>query len=134
MVNICFDLIRKQNFEIWTKWMDTNKMPSQELQKSGIKKLKWRKTYWKVERWYLSCTFSWHRIVFFCQLGCYVFIDFLSVINVYSKYVWVKPFIDKKLKSVFYGLIEIIDERNRKAKKDGLINEKNYKIDIWRNR
>ena len=30
--------------------MDINKMPAQELQKAGTKKLKWRKAYSKVER------------------------------------------------------------------------------------
>ena len=54
----------------------------------------------------------------------------LCVMNIYSKCACVKYLTDNKVKSVFYGLIEIVDESNRKAKKYGLINEKNYIIDL----
>ena len=35
------------------------------------------------------------------------------VIDVFSKYAWVKPFKDKKIKTVLNAFIEIVNESNR---------------------
>ena len=40
----------------------------------------------------------------------------LCVINVFSKYAWVKSLTDKKAKTVFDGFIEIVNESKRKIK------------------
>ena len=40
----------------------------------------------------------------------------LCVINVFSKYAWVKSLTDKKAKTGFDGFIEIVNESKRKIK------------------
>ena len=41
----------------------------------------------------------------------------LWVIDVFTKYVWLKVLKDKKVKTVFHGFIEIVNESNRKPNK-----------------
>ena len=41
----------------------------------------------------------------------------LCVIDVFTKYAWVKPFKDKKGKTVFNAFIEIVNESNCKPNK-----------------
>ena len=41
----------------------------------------------------------------------------LCVIDVFTKYAWVKPFKDKKGKSVVNAFIKIVNESNRKTNK-----------------
>ena len=44
----------------------------------------------------------------------------LCVIDVFTKYSWLKPLEDKKAKTVFYGLIEIASESKPKLNKLGV--------------
>ena len=44
----------------------------------------------------------------------------LCVIDVFTKYSWLKPLEDKKAKTVFYGLIEIVSESKPKLNKLGV--------------
>ena len=39
------------------------------------------------------------------------------VIDVFTKYAWVKPLKDKKAKTIIYGYIEIVNESKRKPNK-----------------
>ena len=41
----------------------------------------------------------------------------LCVIDVFTKYAWVKPLKDKKFKTVLNAFIEILNESNRKPNK-----------------
>ena len=41
----------------------------------------------------------------------------LCAVNVFSKYAWVKPLKDKKVKTVLHGFIEIGNKSNRKPSK-----------------
>ena len=41
----------------------------------------------------------------------------LCVIDIFTKYDWVKPLKDKKAKIVFHGFIEIVNESKRKQNK-----------------
>ena len=41
----------------------------------------------------------------------------LSVMDVFTKYAWVKPLKDKESKTIHYHFIEIVNESNRKPNK-----------------
>ena len=41
----------------------------------------------------------------------------LCVIDVFAKYAWVKPLTNKKVKTVFYAFMEIVNESNHKTNK-----------------
>ena len=45
----------------------------------------------------------------------------LQVIDFSTKFAWVKPFKDKKAKTVLHGFVKIVNESNRKSNKYGLI-------------
>ena len=55
----------------------------------------------------------------------------LSVINVFTKYAWVKHLKGKKAETVLHGFIEILNESNHKL--NGLIKEKNFVIALCKN-
>ena len=54
------------------------------------------------------------------------------VIDVCTKYAWVKPLKDKKGKTVLNGFIRIVNESNRKPN-FGVIKEKDFKINLCKN-
>ena len=54
------------------------------------------------------------------------------IIDVFSKYVWVKPLKGKKGKTVFNAFIEIVNESNCKTNY-GLIKEENFIINVCKN-
>ena len=58
---------------------------------------------------------------------------FLCVIDVLTKYAWVKPSKDKKCKADFYGFIEIVNKSERKPINYGLINEDDCTISLCKN-
>ena len=44
-------------------------------------------------------------------------VKYLCVIDVFTKYAWVKPFKDKKGRTILYAFIEIVNESNGKPNK-----------------
>ena len=57
----------------------------------------------------------------------------LCVIDVFTKYAWVKPLKDKKAKTVLHGFTEIVNESKSKPNY-GLINfRENFIITIYKN-
>ena len=59
--------------------------------------------------------------------------NLLCVIDVFTKYAWVKPLKDKKVKTVLNVSIEIVNESNRKQITYGLIKEENFTINLCKN-
>ena len=57
----------------------------------------------------------------------------LCVIDVPTKFAWVKPLKDKKRKTFPNAFIEIVNESNRKSKKHGLIKEDDFIIKLCKN-
>ena len=58
----------------------------------------------------------------------------LCVINVFTKYVWVKPLKGKKVKTVLNALIEIVNESpNRKPNKLWVDQEREFIINLCKN-
>ena len=51
------------------------------------------------------------------------------MIDVFTKYAWVKPLKDKKSKTVFNGFIKIVNESNQNNV--GLIKEQNITIALY---
>ena len=58
--------------------------------------------------------FSWNRIIIFFNKGAEYS---LYVINIFSKYSWIKPLNGKNARAVLYGFIEIADKSKRKPNK-----------------
>ena len=54
----------------------------------------------------------------------------LHLIDVFTKYPWIKPLNDKKGRTVLYTFIKIISESNRKPNKLGLIKEENFATNL----
>ena len=57
----------------------------------------------------------------------------LCVIDVLTKYAWVKPLNDKKVKTVLDTFIEIVNESNGKPINYWLIKEKNFIMKLYKN-
>ena len=57
----------------------------------------------------------------------------LCVIDVFTKYAWVKPLKDKKPKTVLNPFIEKVSEFNRKPNNYGLIKGENFEINLCKN-
>ena len=106
---------------------NVNEVLAQKLHKPMIKKFKRRKVYarfkdniWAANLVEMGSLSSKNRGVKY--LSC--------VIDVFSKYLWVKPLTDKKAKTVLHSFIETVNESKRKPKNYGSIKEKNFTIDL----
>ena len=90
--------------------VNVNELLARELHKTVIKKFERRKMYawFKDNIWAADLTDmgSWP---FNC---CVKYL--LCVIDVFTKYVWVKSLMNKKVKSVLNGFIEIVNESKPK--------------------
>ena len=62
----------------------------------------------------MDSRFSWKGIILFSEWKYWIF---LCVIDVFIKYVWVKPLKDKKGKTVLNTFISIVSESNHKPNK-----------------
>ena len=86
--------------------MCVNKQLPQELDKPVIKKFKGRRVHAMLkENIWASELDQMESLPFFNCAIQYL----LSVIDVFSKYVWVKPIKDKKEKEALNGFVEIVD-------------------------
>ena len=57
----------------------------------------------------------------------------LCVTDVFTKYAWVKPSKDKKVRTVLQGFIEIVNESKRILINNGLIKEKSFILALCKN-
>ena len=57
----------------------------------------------------------------------------LCVVDVFTKYAWIKPLKDKKAKTVLHDFIEIVDQFNCKANKLWADQGKNFVIALCKN-
>ena len=57
----------------------------------------------------------------------------LCVIDVFTKYVWVKPLKEEICKTVFNAFIKIVIESNRKSINYWLVKEENFTINLYKN-
>ena len=94
--------------------ISVNEELAEELRKPVIKKFKKRKVYarfkdniWAADLAEMGSLSSKNKNVKYL----------LCVINVFTKYAWVKPLKDKKGKTVLNAYIEIVNESNRKPNK-----------------
>ena len=94
--------------------MSVNEQLAEELHKTVTKKLKRRKVYakckdniWVSDLAEIESLPSRNKNVKY----------FLCVVDVFTKYAWVKPLKDKKGKTVLNAFIEIVNESNRKPNK-----------------
>ena len=105
-----------------------NQMQGQELNIPVIKKFNIRKVYARLNNniWAADLaeieSFSFNHDVKFL----------LCVIDVFTKYAWVKPLKDKKAKTVLHGFTEIVNESKSKPNY-GLIKKENFIITIYKN-
>ena len=60
-------------------------------------------------------------------------VKYLCVIDVFTKYAWVKPLKERKGKTVLNAFIEIVNESNRKANNYELLKEENFIINLCKN-
>ena len=88
----------------------SNKELPEGLGKPIVKTFKRRKFYAKFKDTYLA---EMSSLSSFDQNFKY----FLYVIGVSTKYAWVKPFKDKKTKTVLHGFIEIVNKSKHKPNK-----------------
>ena len=93
---------------------NVNEVPAQELLKTLIKKLKRRKLYlrFKDNIWAADLAELW-SLSSFNSSGKYL----LCLIDIFTKYVWVKPLTDKKAKTVLNGFIGIVNKSKCKPNK-----------------
>ena len=110
--------------------VSVNKQLAEELHKPVSKKFKRMKVYvrFKVNIWAadlaeMESLSSKNKNVKYL----------LCVIDVFTKYAWVKPLKDKKVKTVLNVSIEIVNESNRKQITYGLIKEENFTINLCKN-
>ena len=106
--------------------MRVNEKLAQELYKPVIKKFKGRKLYARFKIKFGQQIQLYKIIILFCGVQF-----LLCVINVFTKYAWVKHLKGKKAETVLHGFIEIVNESNRKL--NGLIKEKSFIIDLCKN-
>ena len=92
-------------------------MPAQELHQPVIKKLKGRKSNarFKGDIWVADLA----EIVLLSSKNWGV--KYLCVIDVFTKYVWVKPLMDKKAKAVLNGFTGILNESKCKQWSNGQV-------------
>ena len=91
--------------------MSVNEQLAEELHKPVIKKFKRRKVYAKFE------DNIWAADLAEVSSNNKNVKHLLCVIDVFTKYAWVKPLKDKKGKTVLNAFIEIVNESNRKPNK-----------------
>ena len=60
-----------------------------------------------------------------------VFRFFFCVINIYSKYIWPVPLIDKKGTTIAKAFPKKLDESNRKPNEEWVDKVANFTIDQW---
>ena len=60
-------------------------------------------------------------------------VKYLCVIDVFTKYAWVKPLKERKGKTVLNAFIEIVNESNRKPNNYELLKEENFIINLCKN-
>ena len=60
-------------------------------------------------------------------------VKYLCVIDVFTKYAWVKPLKERKGKTVLNAFIEIVNETNRKPNNYELLKEENFIINLCKN-
>ena len=107
-----------------------NEHLAEELYKPVIKKVKRRRVYarfkdniWLADLAEMGSLSSKNRGVKYL----------LCVIDVFTKYAWVKSLKDKKGKTVLNAFTEIVNESYRKPKNYGLIKEENFVIALCKN-
>ena len=90
-----------------------DKVLAQELHKPSIKKFNRGKVYvrFKDNIWAADLV-EMGSLSFHCGVKY-----LLCVIDVFTKYAWVKPLMDKKAETVFHGFIEIVNESKYKPNK-----------------
>ena len=98
-----------------------NKDLVEELHKPLIKKFKIRKARFKDNIWAGDLA-EMGSLFFFNRAVKYL----LCAIDVFTKYVCIKPLRDKKSKVVIHGFIEIANESNRKTNKLSVIQEREF--------
>ena len=91
--------------------MSVNEQLAEELHKPVIKKFKRRKVYAKFE------DNIWAADLAEVSSNNKNVKHLLCVIDVFTKYAWVKPLKDKKGKTVLNAFMEIVNESNRKPNK-----------------
>ena len=89
--------------------ISVNEQLAEELHKPVSKKFKRRKVYAKFK------DNIWAADLAGMESLCVKYL--LCVIDVFTRYVWVKPLKDKKDKTVLNPFIEIVNESNRKPNK-----------------
>ena len=57
----------------------------------------------------------------------------LYVIDIFTKYAWVKLLKDKKANTVLHGFVEIVNKSKRKPNNHGLIKEDNFITTLCKN-
>ena len=87
---------------------------AQELHKLVIKKFKRRKVYARFK--YFISALDLAEIGSLSSVNCGIKY-LLCFIDVFTTYAWVKPFKDKKVKTVLHGFIEIGNKNKRKRNK-----------------
>ena len=93
--------------------ISVNEKLAEELHKPVIKKIRRRKVYARFK----DNTWAADLAVMESLSTKNKRVKYLCVINVFTKYAWVKPLKDKKGKTVFNAFIEIVNESNCKPNK-----------------
>ena len=111
--------------------MRLNEELAEELHKPVIKKFKRRKVYarFKDNIWAVDLAEMWS--LFSKNINVKYL---LCVIDIFTKYAWVKPLKDKKCKKVPNAFIKIVNESNRKPNKIWVDQERefyNKRIQEW---
>ena len=103
--------------------ISVNEQLTEELHKPVIKKFKRRKVYarfkdniWAVDLAEMGSLFSKNINVKYL----------LCVIDIFTKYAWIKPLKDKKCKTVPNAFIKIVNESNRKPNKIWVDQEREF--------
>ena len=109
--------------------MSVNEQLAEELHKPVTKKFKSRKFYarfkdniWTADLADMKSLSSHNKNV-----------KYLSYVDVFTRYTWVKSLKYKKGKTVYNAFIKIVNESNCKPINYGLIKEKNFMVNLCKN-